>query len=82
MRSHRSFLGVAGLLLAASLTVAGAARAGSVEVKLTLPVHTEYDHGVVVAHPSRQDIEQVPCDRVRGVDQGPYNRFGDGKKAR
>ena len=43
MRSHRSFLGVAGLLLAASLTAAGAARAGSVEVKLTLPVRARLD---------------------------------------
>ena len=43
MRSHRSSLGVAGLLLAAGLAPSGVARAGSVEVKLTLPVRARLD---------------------------------------
>ncbi len=43
MRSHRSFLRAAGWLLLAVLAPAGSARAGSVEVKLTLPVRARLD---------------------------------------
>jgi len=43
MSSHRSFTRAAGLFLLAALAPAGSAHAGSVEVKLTLPVRARLD---------------------------------------
>ena len=43
MRSRRSFLVAAGLVLMATTATVGVARAGNIEVKLTLPVRARLD---------------------------------------
>src|SRR5262245_66571955 len=64
MRARRSSLAPAGLLVAATLTGAGAARAASVEVKLTLPVRARLDLA------NRHTILPAPFIVVRQEGEG------------